>query len=168
MAKTTAKVPVTREGFETALKAYVQNDNKVCALAAKRDKDLEPINNKYDPQFEEIQKEQEELFAVVHQYCEDNRVKLFPKEKSMEEFGAHIGYREGKAKVMVLDGFDEKAIVAVMAKRAAWKVYVRNTPSMDKAALIKAKPKGTEKLGFKVGKEETFFLEPIKTEVPEK
>jgi len=51
-------------------------------------------------------------------------------------------------------------------KRKTMAGYLKATYTMDKAAIIKAKPKGTDKLGFKVGKEEAFFLEPIKTEVP--
>lgn len=164
MAKAIAKQKVTREAFETALQGYVHNDNTACDLAAERDKELEPINNKYDPQFEKLLKEKDDQFEVVKQYCEENRTELFAAAKSKEEFGANIGFREGKYKVMLLEGFDEKGILAVMAKRKAWQQFVRMTPSIDKGALIKLKPKGMEKLGFKVDKEETFFLEPVKTE----
>jgi len=165
MAKAIATQVVTQEAYETALKGYVHNDNQACSLAAERDKELEPINLKYNPQFEKLMQEKEKQFAIVKQYCEENRVKLFPKDKSMEAFGANVGFRDGKPKVMILDGFDEKKIALVMSKRKAWEKYVRSTPAMDKVLIVKEKPKGMEKLGFKVDKEESFFLEPVKTEV---
>lgn len=162
--KAAARQKVSREQYEEALMAYVANDNLALDLATDRDRELEPINNKYDPQFEKLRKANEELFPIIQQYCEDNREDLFAEKKSVEEFGAEVGFREGKDKVIILEGFKEKEIVAVMQKRKAMEPYVRMTPSMDKAAIIKDKPKGTEKLGFYVGREETFYVEPVKTE----
>lgn len=168
MAKAIAKQTVTREAYETALSGYVSNDNRARGLATLRDKAMEPINKKYSPLLEELKTAMDGQFEIVQQYCEDNRVKLFVEAKSFEEFGAHVGFREGKDKVVVLDGFKEPAIALAMKKLKKWMGFVRETPAMDKVALIKAKPKGTEKLGFVIKKEESFFLEPIKTEVHEK
>lgn len=166
--KEVAKVVYSRQQFERALQAYVSNDNKASALAAERDKVLEPINKKYDPQFAKLQEANEEHFAVIKQYCEDNRGDLFTEAKSMELLGAKLGYREGKDKVMVLEGFVEKEILAKMQKSKVMAPYIRTTPAIDKAKLIKEKPKGLAKFGLKVDKEESFFVDAIKTETDTK
>ena len=167
MAKAVAQKKVTREAYETALSGYVHNNNQSCTLAAKRDKELEPINEKYDPQFETLRKSMDEQFETVKQYCEENRTEMFVEAKSTEAYGAHVGFREGAEKLIVLPDTDEKAVAVKWLKLKAWVKFLRMTPALDKKAIVKAKPKGLEKFGLKVGREETFFLEPVKTEVPE-
>jgi phage host-nuclease inhibitor protein Gam len=129
-------------------------------------KELEPINEKYNGKFDTLKAEMESQFETIKQYCEENRKELFVEAKHIEDNNAVMGFREGKEKVIILEGFVEKDIVAVLEKRKAWQPFVRYTPALDKVKLTKEKPKGMEKLGFKVGREEVFFLDPIKTEVP--
>jgi phage host-nuclease inhibitor protein Gam len=165
MAKATAKKPVSRDNYEIALQEYVQNHNTYAKLAAKRDERVAKIDQDYDLQFNDLKESMEKQFETVQQFCEENRAELFDDAKSFDEFGATMGFREGKEKVIVLDGFDEKEIAKGMSGQAAWKKYIRLTPALDKAAIVKNKPKGLDKLGLKVGKEENFFLEVDQTEV---
>ncbi len=165
MAKTTVKAKITREAYETALQAYVRNSNEISSLSAKRDKEVQALNEKYDPKFADYSKLMYADFETVKAYCKENRDKLFTdSEKSTEVFGAHIGFRDGSEKVIILEGFDEKVIAQKWVKLKAWVKFLRFTAALDKKAIVKAKPKGLEKHGLKVGKEETFFLDPVKTE----
>lgn len=167
MAKAIAKKVVTQEAFETALQGYVRNDNEYAALAAKRDKRVAAIDAEYAEDFARMKTDMDEDFDTVQRYCEANRVEIFEGAQSTLHCNAHIGFRQGKDKVIILDGFKEKEIVALMEKRKAMQPYLRTTVAMDKVAIIKDKPKGTAALGFVVDKEENFFLEPVKTLLPE-
>lgn len=163
MTKTTVKNKVSRATYEAALAGYVSNDNKACLLAAGRDKDIELLDSKYNPQFEALRREMEEQFATVQAYCHQHRADLFADTKCLEVYGASLGFREGKDKVVIMDGHKEKDIIAVMARRTAMSHYLRTTLNLDKIKIIKEKPKGLEKLGLKVIQEEAFFLEPVKS-----
>jgi phage host-nuclease inhibitor protein Gam len=162
MTKTTVKNKVSRDNYETALAGYVSNDNRACLLAAERDKEIEQMDSKYNPQFETLRREMEAQFAIVRAYCHQHRSELFTDAKCIEAYGASVGYREGKDKVVIQDGHKEKDIIAVMARRTAMSAYLRTTLTLDKIKIIKEKPKGLEKLGVKVVQEEAFFLEPVK------
>ncbi|MCD6011660.1 MAG: hypothetical protein K0Q79_1522 [Flavipsychrobacter sp.] len=165
MIKTITKNNITRAAYEAALAGYVSNDNKACLLAAERDKDVEALDNKYNSQFEALRKEMEEQYATVQQYCNRHRNELFTITKSVEEHGALFGFREGKDKVVIMDGCKEKDIITVMARRTAMMPYLRTTLTLDKLKIIRERPKSLEKLGVKVVQEEAFFLEPIKSVV---
>ncbi len=167
MAKTTAKKAVTQEAFETALQGYVRNDNEYAALAAKRDKRVAAIDAEYAEDFARMKAEMDADFETVHDYCATNREELFEGAQSTLHCNAQIGFRQGKDKVVILEGFKEKEIIAMMEKRKAMQPYLRTTVAMDKVAIIRDKPKGTAALGFVVDKEESFFLEPVKMELPE-
>ncbi len=163
MIKTLAKNNVTRAAYEAALAGYVSNDNKACLLAAERDKEVEELDSKYNPQFEALRKEMEEQYATVQQYCSRHRDELFSTTKSIDDHGATLGFRDGKDKVVILDGCKEKDIITVMARRTAMTPYLRTTLTLDKLKIIRERPKSLEKLGVKVVQEEAFFLEPIKS-----
>jgi phage host-nuclease inhibitor protein Gam len=165
MAKAISKKTVTREAYETALKSFVQNNNKYEKLAAARDAKVAKIDAEYGDQFSNMKNEMEDDFLTVQRYCEDNRTELFVGAKSLDAFGAHVGFREGKEKVSFMDGWNEKKVLEKMQKSEHWLVYVRLKPSIDKAALLKEQPKGMEKCGIVIEQEESFFLEPETTEV---
>lgn len=163
MTKTITKNNVTRAAYEAALAGYVSNDNRACLLAAERNKEVEQLDSRYNPQFEALRREMEEQYNTVQLYCDRHRTELFKEAKSIEQQGASLGYREGKDKVLIMDGHKEKDIVNLMARRTAMRSYLRTTLSLDKLAIIKEKPKLLEKLGVKVVQEEAFFLEPLKS-----
>lgn len=161
MAKKVTRQPVTKAKFDKALDAYVTANNQYTQWAAERDARVKEIDAEYP--FDDLKEEMKECFDVVQTYCEDNRGTLFVDAKSMTVGPAHMGFREGKLKVVLLKGFKEKEIVEKMAESAKWSEYVRNTPSLNKAALIEAQPAGLTKLGLEVVQEESFFLDVNET-----
>ena len=163
MTKTIGKNNVSRAEYEAALSGYVSNDNKACLLAAERDKEIVMLDNKYNPQFDMLRREMEKQYNTVQLYCCRHRAEIFKDTKSIEQHGACFGFREGKDKVLILDGYKEKDIISIMARRTATQPYLRTTLTLDKLRIIKERPKALEKLGVKVVQEEAFFLEPLKS-----
>src|ERR1035437_8687730 len=104
MAKAEAIQKVTREAYETAVQMYVHCSNQVSVISAMRDKEVERLNKKYDPLFADHKENMEGAFLIVKQYCEDNKGELFQDVRSIVEYSANIGFREGKDKVVILEG----------------------------------------------------------------
>lgn len=161
--KTTNKV--TREAYETALKAYVQNNNTYAILAAKCDERVSKITAEYEDRFNDLKKSMAENFDTIQLFCETNRPELFPDRKSLEAYGAKVGFREGKEKVVLIKGFKLKDVVAKLQKLAAWKAFIRQTPELDKNALLTVRPKGMDKYGLTIVQEENFYIEVDQTEI---
>ncbi len=164
---TTEKKVVTKELYEAAVKDYVNFHNEYARLAAARDKKVAAIDAEYGTRFEELKNCMQEQSATVQTYCEEHRESLFTESKSLELFGAKIGFRLGQNKVSLLKGFKLKEVVERLVKLKAWQPYVRMKPELNKEALLAAKPKGMEKYGLTIEQEEGFFLEPEKTEIEE-
>lgn len=165
VTKATAKPKVTQEAYEKALQGYAKSANEARTLAIDRDKELAPIMEKYDPKLKKLETEMDEQFDTVMRYCQENRKIMFVGVKSIEEMGVKLSFRDGNEKVVINEGFKEKEIVVVMEKSKKWKEFLRYTPALDKDKIIEEKPKGIDKLGLQVKKEETFSLKPIHTEV---
>lgn len=165
MAKT-AKQRITPEAYETALQTYVQNNNVYAQLAAKRDARVLAIDEEYNERFKDLKTSMDEAFDIVQGYCDENHEVLFTEKKSLEAFGAKVGYREGKEKVVLIKGFKLKDVVAKMMKVAKWRSYIRETPELDKVALLSAKPNGMEAIGLEIVQEESFYIEVDQTETP--
>jgi phage host-nuclease inhibitor protein Gam len=159
----TTKKPVTQAAYETALKAYVGNENKKASLTAKWADEIQKLREKYEPQVNELAAANPVHFDVVMQYCEENRETLFTAGKSIEAFGATLAYRTGTDKVEILPAYDEKAVVAGMQNKAAYAPYLNVTYSLNKAKIIAEQPKWMPKVGLMVtGSElESFSIKII-------
>lgn len=161
MAKSVARKPVSREKFEKALDAYVETNNKFTRQAAERDARVKAIDDEYD--FEEMKESMETHYKTVQQYCEDNRGTLFVDKKSLVVGPVKYGFREGKEKVVLLDGFKLKDVVAKMNQSNVWSGFIRVEPALDKNKLIAEKPRGMQRMGVDVVQEENFFLDVEET-----
>jgi len=176
MAKAIAKKKITLEAYETALKGYVSNDNQACTLAAKRDKAVEALDNKYNPQFLEIKGKMDADFAVIQQYCEENREAMFVGGKSIETNGVKVGFKDGKPKVEILEpieGYDAERVkelweAALGLVKVKLPDYVRTVEEISKAKLIEDREqpaviRGLVKCGLCIVQDETFFIKVTKT-----
>jgi phage host-nuclease inhibitor protein Gam len=164
--KTTKKTAaVSREAYEAAVKDYVNFNNEYARLAAARDAQVAKIDADYGTKFEDLKASMEEQFEVVKCYAEENRDELFTETKSLELFGAKLGFRISPPKVTVMKGFKLKDVVERLAKLKVWQPYVRVKQELNKDALLAQQPKGMEKHGLMIEQEEVFYLEPEKTEV---
>ena len=156
-----ARQPVSRAKFEKALDAYVETNNEYTRMAAERDARVRAIDAEYD--FESMKEQMVKNFATVQQYSEDNRGSLFADKKSVEIGPVKFGFREGKEKVLLLDGFKLKDVVAKMNQSNVWSEYIRQEPTLDKNKLIAEKPRGMVRMGVDVVQEEIFYLEVEET-----
>jgi phage host-nuclease inhibitor protein Gam len=166
MVKQPAKKKVTQQAYQTALSAYVKNELDKRALLVKRDKEAAKIVDKYNGDFERIEKEQKEFAETLQQYADDNRQTLFGDQKSIKDKSYEIGFRSGKLKVEILEGQTEESVLALLKKKLP--DYIRTTEAIAKDKLISdAKDanvlKHLEKCGLKFASGEVFFIKVLDT-----
>lgn len=176
MAKATTKKKVTAEQYEAARAGYFKAESEATALVAKRDVAVNKLNEKFNPKFEELQQAQEEHFAVIQQYCEDNRDTLLPDgAKSISVVGGTIGFRSGTPKLLLLaDVTGDKEAEKAMWENALGKVkrhlpdYIQVTEAIAKSKIITDRElpivlRALPKCGLTIDQQEVFFIRPTKT-----
>lgn len=133
------------------------------ALTTEMDAKLAAIRNQYEEKINQAQEEAQAEIKAVKAYVTQAGPGFFTTGKTATVDGHKIGFRDNGGAVKTAKGVTEKAALARLLKmpRLA-RLFTRSKPSLNKEAIA-AKWQGFKgqlsKLGFRLVKEEVFFVE---------
>lgn len=150
---------------------------KVMAIYAKADAELQQINAKMDEEFtairernairlQELEEAKKIGFQKVQFFAESN-TGLFEKKKSFEMAQGAIGFRTGTPKLKTAKGFTWAAITKLLKDKAAEYLLIKEEPAKAKIIADREKPEVQflmQTVGIICEQDETFFIE-LKKEV---
>lgn len=131
----TAVKPISKKQYEDALQRYSANSQLSTAIVAKSEKRIADEMKARHEKLGNVPQEMAKDFAIVQQYCEENRAKLFGEEKSVETGVGILAFRTNPHSVLLDDGVKDKDIVAALKKRGLL-IYISTKESLDKKKLI--------------------------------
>jgi phage host-nuclease inhibitor protein Gam len=133
---------------------------------AEMDAEIALIREQYQADLDYTAQSIGDMTKAVQKWAEANPDE-FAKKKSIDFEGGAIGFRTGTPKVATIKGWTFKSVLGALLLRKS-RPWVRNTPEIDKDAILAAHAKGKAGdlalLGMKVIQDETFFLQPKLTE----
>lgn len=133
------------------------------ALTTEMDADIAAIKNRFEHRITTAQAEAKAELEAVQVYANNQKEALFGAGKTATIDGHKLGFRDNGGAVKMAKGWTEKKALArlLLYPRLA-KLFTRTKPSVDKEAIAK-KWDGWKaklvKLGFRLVREEVFFVE---------
>lgn len=165
MTKVIVKKKVTAQQYQAALDAYRSNEVAAKSLAAKRDKEVAKLDEKYNPLFEQYMEQQQSNFELVQQYCEDNRDELFEGRQMIKANGMDYGFRKGKVRLALMDGYTEETVLEAVKENLPGYIRVKEEIAKDK--LLADKDTITDKdlasTGLCLTQDEAFFIKVVES-----
>lgn len=152
---------VTRELAQQAMNSFAKAANKVSAIEAKMNKELQDVREKYNDDLVVLNDAKDEQVEILETYAYEQK-ETWGKRKSAELLHGTIGFRTGTPKVKFDKGFNSKSVTAILEE--SFPEYVRKVVEMDKEKLIANREDESfaaicKKAHIVVVQDETFFVE---------
>lgn len=133
------------------------------ALTTEMDADIAAIKNRFEHRIDAAKLEAQAELEAVQAYAAKAGPALFGNAKTATIDGHKLGFRDNGGAIKTAKGVTEKKALANLLRfpRLA-RLFTRNKPSLDKEAIMAkwAAFKGNlTKLGFRLVREEVFFVE---------
>ena len=172
MPKTRIKVKlpaiVTRDEAEAVMTELAQRANNLRKIIAGRDAAVLRINEAFAADIGAAKKDIDDKTDIIRAWAEANPDQ-FPKgRKSLALANGTLGFRTGTPKLALLNRKWTWA-KALLAVRTLLPAFIRDTPEIDKEALIAQRDEeaiqyGLSHAGLKITNDESFFIEPRLTD----
>ncbi|MBI4024817.1 MAG: host-nuclease inhibitor Gam family protein [Verrucomicrobia bacterium] len=160
----------TREQMEKLVGDICAATIRQDALLAEMDHKLKTVRENYEDRLAGIQQELDGNLALAQDWAEAHPSE-FEKRKSIEMVHGVVGWRTGQHKAKPLSGWTwEKVLAAIGDIPHFAACYIRTIKEVNKEALISDRdiipPEELRKIGVRIFREETFFIEPKREEAP--
>lgn len=163
MAKEKKKVikNVTRELAEQAMSAFAESANKISAIEAKMNQELQEVRERYSDNLNKLEAEKDEQVEVLEAYAYEQK-DAWGKKKSQDLLHGTIGFRTGTPKVKFEKGFNTKSVTVILEEH--YPDYVRKVVELDKEKIIANREEDgfdamCKKAHIEVIQEETFYAQ---------
>ncbi|MGD0412139.1 MAG: host-nuclease inhibitor Gam family protein [Verrucomicrobiota bacterium] len=167
--RTTQPVIRTREGMESLIGEIAALKNQQRLLTAAMDEQIQFIREQFEPQLAAQNEALDQKMEHARVWAEANPHE-FGAARSIETVHGAVGWRTGQPALKTLPGWTFDRVLQTL-KTAGAPGYIRVKEEVHKQNLLSDRDVlGAEKLrelGLRVVQEETFFVEPKLTEVPE-
>ena len=165
--KKTIITGVSREVADEAFATYAKSDAQIQKINAEIELQCAKIREKYADKLAILGAEKDKAFDVLQSFATENQAELFTKKKSLDMAHGTIGFRTGTPKLKTLKGFTWEAVLSLL--RLHCPDYIRTTEAVAKDRLLADREADgmSEKMkavGICVVQDETFFVEPRKTD----
>jgi phage host-nuclease inhibitor protein Gam len=159
----------TREAMESLIGEIAALQNQQRLLTAAMDGEIQCVREQYEAQLAAHSKALEQKMEHARVWAEANPQE-FGAARSIETVHGNVGWRTGQPALKTAPGWTFDRVLQTL-KTAGALDYVRVKEEVHKQKLLSDREAiGPEKLrafGLRVVQEETFFVEPNLTEVPE-
>lgn len=149
---------VTIAQAEAAAAAYTEADEAVRKIEAQKRTELMQIEQKYADDLREYNEQRTKAEETLIQYGKELALDT-AKVKSTHVLGVSVGFRAGKAKLTLLEGFDWDKVKEAVKKH--FPKYIRKVEELEKDKLLKdfaIKDEQLEGIGVRVEREGKFFV----------
>jgi phage host-nuclease inhibitor protein Gam len=167
--KTRIKKPIIDPAaidIETVLCALAVSKNDERKLVTRMDAELQAVRDRYCDPILAVQDRVDTYTTLAQEWAEANPDR-FAKKKSIELTHGTIGFRTGTPKLKLLAKWSVAGVLFAMRKFQWAREYIRIKESIDRKNLIadKIDPETLARIGLRVTRSETFFVEPNLTEL---
>ncbi len=167
--KSTQPVLRTREAMESLIGEIAALKNQQRLLTAAMDEQIQAVRGQYEAQLAAQNEALDQKMALARGWSEANPHE-FGASRSIETVHGVVGWRTGQPALKTLPGWTFDRVLQTLKSMGALG-YIRVKEEVHKQNLLSDRDAlGAEKLreiGLRVVQEETFFVEPKLTEVPE-
>lgn len=152
--------------IDRTLEEYAYCEGKLKEINAQMDKEFLAIRQKYADLLSTYQETKDEASNKLESYALENpRIFVGPKKSLAGKFGS-FGFRTGKPKFKLLDGFTWTFITEFLEKNLPNYLRVTIDPAKDKLLADRYLPEVSEffpSMGLTVVQDESFFIDLKKT-----
>jgi phage host-nuclease inhibitor protein Gam len=162
--KKAAKTIETREQMEAAVREICLLTISRDETTAQMDRQLADVRKLYEGSLAEVDQKLEPLLDAAADWAVRNPDE-FATRKSVVMAHGTVGFRTGMPKLKTLSGFTWSKVLEKI--RSILPDYVRTSEEVDKERLIADRNELGARLGdvgVKVVQDETFFVEPLRTD----
>ena len=167
--KHTQSVLRTREAMESLIGEIAALKNQQRLLTAAMDEQIQAVREQYEAQLAAQNADLDQKMTLARFWSEANPQE-FGAARSIETVHGVVGWRTGQPALKTLPGWTFDRVLQTLKTMGALG-YIRVKEEVHKQNLLADREAlGLEKLkdlGLRVVQEETFFVEPKLTEVPE-
>jgi phage host-nuclease inhibitor protein Gam len=167
--KNTQPVIRTREAMESLIGEIAALKNQQRLLTAAMDEKIQFIREQYEPQRAAQNEALDQKMEHARVWSEANPQE-FGAARSIETVHGAVGWRTGQPSLKTLPGWTFDRVLQTL-KAVGAPGYIRVKEEVHKQNLLSDRDAlGAEKLrelGLRIVQEETFYVEPKLTEVPE-
>ena len=167
--KNTQPVIRTREAMECLIGEIAALKNQQRLLTAAMDEQIQSIREQYEPQLAAQSEALDQKMEHARAWSEANPQE-FGAARSIETVHGTVGWRTGQPALKTLSGWTFDRVLQTLKTRGALG-YIRVKEEVHKQNLLSDRdsigPENLRELGLRVVQEETFFVEPRLTEIPE-
>ncbi|MCL1856495.1 MAG: host-nuclease inhibitor Gam family protein [Kiritimatiellaeota bacterium] len=167
--KSTSVQPITtREALESAMNDYAAKDATLRGIAADLDKEIAAVKERYAEKIATAEGALVPVAEAIEEWAALHPSEFEPK-KSIELVGGRIGYRTTPPAVRMIKGVREETAIARILASQYRAIYARETPEIARDVILADYAAGTvkdsilEKLGLRIHRQETFFIDPDQT-----
>ena len=160
----------TREAMESLIGEIAALKNQQRLLTAAMDGQIQSVRGQYEAQLAAHNEALDQKIQLARLWSEANPHE-FGAARSIETVHGALGWRTGQPALKTLPGWTfDRVLEKLRAIQAAG--YIRVKEEVHKQNLLSDRealgPEKLRELGLRVVQEETFFVEPKLTEVPER
>jgi phage host-nuclease inhibitor protein Gam len=167
--KNTQPVIRTREAMESLIGEIAALKNQQRLLTAAMDGQIQTIREQFEPQLAAQNEALDQKMEHARVWSESN-LDEFGAARSIETVHGVVGWRTGQPALRTLPGWTFDRVLQTLKTEGA-AGYIRVKEEVHKQNLLSDREAlGVEKLrelGLRVVQDETFFVEPKLTEVPQ-
>lgn len=165
--KTAPKKKITEAEFDAAVSRHKTNTTAIGKIEANYQGKQDKLDAAKAKELGDKPKELAADEATIHQYCKDNREKMFADAQSTEIGKTTVGFRTNPHSVMLAEGADEKkeveALITKFKKSKALELYVVTKSTLDKKKMItnredKTLIKALVNTNVAIKQSETFYI----------
>lgn len=157
------EAPASREEMERLVGEICERSINADSLRAAMDAELMGVRERYEPEIGRLSAAIDERMDRAILWASEH-TEEFAARKSIVMVHGTVGYRTGMPTLKTLKGWTWAKVLAVLAR--AFPEFVRVKQEIDKAGILAAalSPDELAKVGVRKVQEETFYVEPLKTE----
>jgi phage host-nuclease inhibitor protein Gam len=167
--KNTQPVIRTREAMESLIGEIAALQNQQRLLTAAMDGQIQDIREQYEAQLAAQNEALDQKMEHARAWSEANPHE-FGAARSIETVHGTVGWRTGQPALKTVPGWTFDRVLQTL-KAAGAAGYIRVKEEVHKQNLLSDRevigPEKLREIGLRVVQEETFFVEPKLTEVPE-
>jgi|GEM_PF-2254448 len=150
--------PLTISEAQPAAAAYTEADENIRKIEAQKRTELMQIEQKYAEDLIEYTEQRNQAQNVLVKYAAQLELDKASK-KSIDVLGVTVGFRAGKAKLTLLEGFDWDKVRELVKK--TFPKYVRKVEELEKDKLLKDFANDDMKLGdvgIRIDREGKYYV----------
>ena len=151
---------ITMDEAQKAMYRYAAASTRMQQIENKIESEFSKIRVKHEADLNEVELQKKTAFEMLQTFAIENKAEFFSGKRSLAMPTGNIGFRRGKPRLSVMEGFTWDAITKLLKKHLPDYVRTIEEPAKDKLISDREKiSRYLPKVGISVVTDETFFVQ---------